>query len=510
MNTKRGITALLLSVTLIGSSLTACGTESANETTKEAAGKIEKVVFALPSFNRIPDDLSRVTDAINKITKEKINVEVELKLYGPADYSQKVNLALQSGEQLDIFTGFEQFANFASKKQLYPMNDLLQQYGKEMKGILDKDFGDDLLEATTIDGQIYGIPANKGMALPTNLVYNSDMMSEIGVSADDIQSVNDLPAVFDALKEKLPDVVPFGPINVSPSDTGLVRLLRGTHKVDFLTDSTGVGVVIGNDGKVRNFYETNEFKAGASMMRDWYNKGYLQKDAATASSPFSEIISSGRGFAFMGGYSGMALAQALSAQTGKNLETKRIAPFYFDTIAVNAVVWMVSSRSKVPDASMKFLNLLYTDAELINTLLYGIEGEDYVKVDEHHVMFPEGKNASTVAYTSYLSSGIVGSESLQYQLEGADWSDIELKLKENKETERSPYFGFIFDQNSVKTQMTSINNVVNQYLPGLVTGSLDPETTIPKFTEALNNAGAEAIIKAKQEQLDAWLANKKQ
>ena len=116
----------------------------------------------------------------------------------------------------------------------------------------------------------------------------------------------------------------------------------------------------------------------------------------------------------------MALAQALSAQTGKNLETKRIAPFYFDTIAVNAVVWMVSSRSKVPDASSKkkkFLNLLYTDAELINTLLYGIEGEDYVKVDEHHVKFPEeGKNASTVAYTAYLSSGIVGSEDLSISL----------------------------------------------------------------------------------------------
>ena len=130
-----------------------------------------------------------------------------------------------------------------------------------------------------------------------------------------------------------------------------------------------------------------------------------------------------------------------------------------------------------------------------------------MKVDEHHVKFPDGKDANTVSYTAMFSTGIVGSESLQYQFEGINWSDIELKLKENKETERSPYFGFIFDQSKVKTQISAVNNVVNQYLPGLVTGVLDPETTIPKFVNALNDAGAADIIKNKQDQLDQWLAS---
>jgi putative aldouronate transport system substrate-binding protein len=312
--------------------------------------------------------------------------------------------------------------------------------------------------------------------------------------------------VFDALMAKYPDVVPFGPVNVSPSTTGIMQMVKGTYQVDYLTDTSGVGVVIGDSGKVVNLYETQEFMDSMKIMREWYNKGYLQKDAATAMSPFSEMISAGRGFSYTAGYGGMQAHVQMSSLMGKNIEMKRIAPFYFDTAAVNAVVWMINATTKVPEASMKLLNLVFTDEQVLNTLLWGIEGRDYIKVDEHHVRFPDGKNADTVDYTAYISSGIIGSESLQYQYEGIDWSDIELKLRENKETLRSPYFGFIFDPSSVKVEMSAISNVIDQYLPGLETGALDPETTIPKFVQALNDAGAQNVIKAKQEQLDAWLA----
>ncbi|ULO08998.1 ABC transporter substrate-binding protein [Paenibacillus sp. 19GGS1-52] len=510
MTSKKGLGTLLLSTVLCGSLLSACGsnsnTSSSDSGNTAADAKVAEIVFALPSFNRIPDDLSKVTNAINAITTKKIGVKVDFRLYGPADYAQKVNLALQSGEKMDIFTTLGQFSNYVSKSQIAPLEDILPEYGKEMTAILDKDFGANILKTTTMDGHIYGIPVNKGMALPTNIIYNADMLAEAGISAEQIQSVEDLPAVFAAVKQKSPDVIPFGPINVNPTDTGLVNLMKGASKVDYLTDTTGVGVVIDGSGKVVNFYESDVFKKGIQMMREWFNAGYLQKDTATTTVNAMEMVSSGRGFSFLGGYSGMEVGKTLSAQAGKNIETKRIAPFYFDTSAVNAVTWMVSSTSKETEASVKFLNLLYTDTDLINTILFGIEGEDYLKVDEHHVKFPEGMDANTVPYTAMLSSGIVGSESLQYQLEGTNWSDVELKLKENKDTERSPYFGFIFDQNQVKTQMSAVNNVVNQYLPALVSGSVDPETIIPKFINALKDAGAQAIIDSKQEQLDQWLA----
>jgi len=185
---------------------------------------------------------------------------------------------------------------------------------------------------------------------------------------------------------------------------------------------------------------------------------------------------------------------------------KRLVPYYFDTSAVNSVVWMISSTSEVPEAAMKFLNLVYSDKDVLNTILWGIEGEDYVKVDEHHVRYPDGKTADTVEYTAALCSGLMGSESLQYVAEGVSWEDVEFKLKENRETKRSPYFGFIFDPQNVKTEFSAINNVKNQYLPGLLSGALDPDEVLPRFINDLNAAGAQTVIEEKQKQLDKWLS----
>jgi putative aldouronate transport system substrate-binding protein len=38
----------------------------------------------------------------------------------------------------------------------------------------------------------------------------------------------------------------------------------------------------------------------------------------------------------------------------------------------------------------------------------------------------------------------------------------------------------------------------------LYTGTIDPESYIPKFVDKLNSAGLQKIIAEKQKQLDAW------
>jgi putative aldouronate transport system substrate-binding protein len=517
---NKNILALCLSAAMFGTILSGCGggtTDSGTSTTgstqsgESQSGKTEKVVMALMSFNKIPDDYSRITEAINKLTKAKANVELDMKLYGPADYTQKLNLALASGEQMDIFMPpmTESIGSLVAKSSILPLDDLFKKYGKETEDILNKDFGEGLLKSTTLDGHIYGIPANKGMSVPMSIVYNADMLKETGFTEKDINSLNDMPKIFDAVKKKFPDVVPFGPINVNPSDSGLLRYLEGTGEVDMLTDNSGVGVVLGNSGKVVNLYDTDLFKNGVKIMRDWYKKGYIQKDAATTTTNQPQLLSSGRGFAYLGGYSGKEIGKTLSMQYGKNIAAKRVAPFYFDTLATTFVTWVVNSNTEVPDAAMKMLNLTYTDKDVLNTILWGVEGQDYIKVDEHHAKYPDGKTADTVGYTAQLTSGILGSESLQLQPNGVSFEDISFKLSENKSTKRSPYLGFIFDPKDVKTEMSAVTNVNNQYLPGLVCGSLDPDTTLPKYIKALNDAGAQTIMQKKQEQLDKWLSANK-
>ena len=47
-----------------------------------------------------------------------------------------------------------------------------------------------------------------------------------------------------------------------------------------------------------------------------------------------------------------------------------------------------------------------------------------------------------------------------------------------------------------------------QYLAQLTTGSVEPESVIEEFNEALYRAGLQDVMDIKQEQLDEWLKNK--
>ena len=57
-------------------------------------------------------------------------------------------------------------------------------------------------------------------------------------------------------------------------------------------------------------------------------------------------------------------------------------------------------------------------------------------------------------------------------------------------------------------QVAALNNVISQYSGALSSGSGDLDELLPQFLEALDDAGIDDVIAAKQEQLDAFLAEK--
>lgn len=105
------------------------------------------------------------------------------------------------------------------------------------------------------------------------------------------------------------------------------------------------------------------------------------QDAATTTSAAAELMSSGNYFCYIAAYSypEADTAASLQMQCGSNpIGAKIIGDAYLSTGDLNAVSWMIASTTDVPEAAMKFLNLTYTDADIINLLIYGIEGRDYV------------------------------------------------------------------------------------------------------------------------------------
>lgn len=503
--------AALAMATAMAVSMAACGGSSSTSTTSTAAGdtksdsgNYDQVVYAYATFNNIPseEDLDVVEEEINKITREKINAEVTLKPISIADYVNKVSLSLQGGEKIDVYQSLGNFGNCVSTDMCYDITDLIDSCAPGTKELL----GDKFLDACKVNGKLYGIPTYKPFALTPMIIYRQDIAAELGIDMSTVNSVEDITDVLRKVKEAKPDMIP-----LSPVQSGVSGLEMTMGDVDWLSDDyyKPVGVLMDGDMTVQDLYSTDIFQSRCDLARTWYNEGLIMKDAATTTSTAAECMSSGNYFGYIAAYSypEADTAASLQAQCGNyDIGAKMIGDAYLGTGDINAVSWMIASTTDVPEAALKFLNLTYTDKDIVNLLIYGIEGRDYVMNDDGTVSYPEGEDSTTVPYTAQLSCGTLGNFFNMYPTAGTSSESLAWEQKQNEEAKTSPAMGFTFDSSKLNTQYTAVKNAISQYLPGLLCGSVDPNTELAKFQQALQDAGYQDILNAKQEQLDAWKA----
>ncbi len=88
-----------------------------------------------------------------------------------------------------------------------------------------------------------------------------------------------------------------------------------------------------------------------------------------------------------------------------------------------------------------------------------------------------------------------------------DYYTMATEFNENLPADRvSKTLGFVFNGESVATEVSAIDTVVAQYAGIIAAGAQDPAEVLPKFLEDLNAAGIDKVVAEKQTQLDAWLA----
>ena len=82
--------------------------------------------------------------------------------------------------------------------------------------------------------------------------------------------------------------------------------------------------------------------------------------------------------------------------------------------------------------------------------------------------------------------GIRGNNKILYTQESITDDMIAKRDQSIADAETSPILRFSFNTDSVKTELSNISNVMNQYLDGLNTGTVDPDETLPKVKDALD------------------------
>lgn len=523
------IIALLLTLIMV-LSLAACGNKEGGSTDKTADTKStdkaadtsadtkededdEDLASIVVAFycNVAPSETDRIADAINEITVPLINTEVTLLPISMGSWSEQINLMISSNEQLDLmptfFYGPTTFTGMMSQNQLTALNDLLDNYGQDILSLMKSDY----METTTYDGVTYAVPVNKDMVSNTYYAMRTDILEEVGMleKAQNCSSMQDIEDILKTVKENT-DLVPLAPagsvgvIGFSPV------ILNGAFDQNRTYDKLLNDYIISftdEPDKVVNLYDTPEYQEQCQLIENWYNAGYIYSDAASSDENNYMYISSGKAFSYFFAAENSTYMDTV-AQSGYEMTVVKVASAPVSTTTVNTLNWVIPVTTKEPEAAMKFMNLLYSDARILNLINYGEEGTDYVVKEDGTFAFPAGINNSNARYFINLSWEF-GNQYLTGLWDGAAADTREISAKDNINPVISPILGFVSNSAGLENQITAVTNVYNEYVRALNCGVLDVAATITEFQSKLKDGGIDDMIAQVQEQLDNWLNESK-
>ncbi len=501
MKWKKGIAVLTAAACLAGC-LAGCSGQDSGSDSKGTESKTEMKditwMYAQMS-GMIPEDLQKVEDALNEITEEKIQVHVKLNPVSFSDYQNQISLIMASQEKMDIITtaGSNIWSALLSQRQLTPLNDLLEEYGADIMEVVPEDY----FKGTTVEGKTYAVTTNGTKSDNYNIVLRKDLVDKYDLQ-DEVEKIQASESILDMDEniEILEGI--FKVIRENEPEMEILHPWGSNMAVNYDQLSDRLGVMMYDDDKIENLFASEEYQKLCETMYRWAQDGYIMKDAATTTESASSLMKSGRLFAY-----------TLSSGRGNYVEpgaANGYEAYYVNlrkpSISNNSITLFancIPTTATEPEAAMKFLNLLYSDADVVNLMAYGVPGEHYVEKEDGWIAYPEGVDASNSKYPGDQNY-MYGNTFLLTNHETYTTQSAEEGMAYDAEASITNCMGFNYSSDKVKNEVAACSAVLNEFRNGLEMGAMDPSVELPAFLEKLEKSGINVILEEKQKQLDEW------
>ena len=511
---KKKLLSIMMASAMVMTSITGCGSSKADasgdasvaansdNSTEDSNGEYPVIKVAYTTAQDTVDE-PLIEEELNKIMREKANAEVDLVSISFGDWSTQLNLLLTGNNEdsIDLFDSFwyTPLANLVANGQIMDITEYMDDEGKGIKELYSGDM-EAYLKCGQINGKQYGIPGMYAFCNENFYYCDAETAENANIDWDTVNDVDSMSDTILKLKEANPDKY-FVP--------GSTELYWFPKNIDNLGDSKYLGVLMDptESTVVSNYYESDDFVNMLNHVKEWKEAGAISPDPLSNNNPTINNLALGVAAGTPGyGWDTDINTATTNVQQALNLVGHAVSKPLSTTSDVTTFMWHVSAFCKNPEAAMRVLNVLYTDADASMLVSNGIEGKHYVINENGQMEYPEGVNnlmemgwnASSLAYWP----NVMLDKSWNYEP-----ADIYEKMQQkNKECDRSLALGFAFDSTNVADQITACTNVVSQYYVPLMYGEVDIESTLSGFQQALKDAGIDEIIAEKQAQLDKWLA----
>lgn len=399
----------------------------------------------------------------------------------------ELNLLEKEGVSFDLFCdelrGYEE--------QAIPLDGLLEIYGQ---GILSA-VGPRLLDDLRGTGTIYTLPSVSDYVTSEGISMRKDIVDKYQIDLSQIRSAADLGTLFATVRQYEPQL-------------GLVcgyysrgAVLGFEINAQRARDSV---FALDGDGRLVNYFATQQFQSMVELVRSWYLDGYVHTGMSLQNTEASALVQAGELFSYITAYK-PGIEQEVSVNCGMEMITIPLMEPVVSNRSSTMRYWGITQSCKNPGKAMQFLNLLYSDSEVVNLLSYGVEGVHHVRYDSGVIGYPQGVTAQTVGYVNTMP-WLLPNQLISLVWETYD-ADLWLQLDQyNRSAQRTDLTGFFFDSSAVAEQNQALNQIVNEYYYGLTSGQLDPAIYLPLMLERMQGAGLDAVLAEAQRQYDEWLA----
>lgn len=491
------LTALSFAAIMALSALSGCSgtgeTSSQGGNVSTSLDKEYTVSIHMPGDTQASE--AKVENKLNELMAD-LNVKIDIQMIPVDEYKAQMDRILLGQEKADlIFTSASDgYVDTVAKMGFAELDGLLEQYGKDItEAVYPNAF-----KGVKIDGKIYACPTNKEIDNGVAFAFNKELVEKYNFDLSTVKKLSDIEPFLKVIKENETDVTP---AFISKGNGLIEGDIAGWHTI---LNYAGYVRLDDNTLTVQNVL-SEEFgaveKEMYQLMRDWFNKGYVNADAeTTAEGPWKAWRNK-----LM--WVKKDITKPYRAEELKALFGQDVVMVTIQDVAVKntqGAMMAISRNSKDQARAMMVLNRIYANAEVYNTLVYGIEGENYEVVKESPKTI---RRISGNGYDADLAWRI-GDQFKSYLLEGEAEDKWEKFAEYNESAVASPILGFNFDTTPVQNEIAQINNIYAEYWRGLCSGTSDVDARLAERNQRLKSAGIEKVTGEIQKQLNEWKSGK--
>ncbi|AZN41001.1 extracellular solute-binding protein [Paenibacillus albus] len=444
------------------------------------------------------DESARMREFVDNELNTRMAKELKLKLeitYIPwSDYQSKLELALSTGQDYDLFWyGTPFVADYKAKGYLKPLDALLHQFGHALTANIPADN----FKLDEIDGKLWAIPSQAFTSAGkfTSVMVRQDLLESVGMET--IRTIADLEAFYTKMHAIDPSY--YGYLETDRGQDVLWRELSESP-LTFL-DENQMFAVDEQTGKLVSYLESELYKKVAEVRQRWVRMGLIDKRLIGNLAANIDQEDAGKLLFRVGAVSRAMenLQTAQNANASAKLREYYLSPEKPKYIAAPSnEAYMIPKNAQHPEQAMQFMNWILQSKEHYNFIIYGVEGKDYRT---------ENGKIKLLTNDQLMYEWMWRNSNYFMAPDSAPNSVVSDMLHNDDNARISRLFGFHFNQEPVKNEYAKLLAVYNEKFVPINVGIVSYADHYKAAIAALKTAGYDKVWAELQKQYAAFRAS---